>query len=169
MNDIMLFDKTNNIPGHTQGFFEQLGKMLERNRQECCPKNPEFMPVVDYMSSALQNKLPLRSARIHANDGVGAFTIEIGAPSNRERVKVFARKHGPLDPSNPKGRNPGELFLWGQNGLRKRRSYNDKTALWIINSVLANGGIYAAVPIEESLDDIEMDLEGVLSLFRLVG
>jgi hypothetical protein len=117
-------------------------------------KHPEFLPGVDYMSSALQNKLPLRRAVIRGNDGVtGPFTIEIGDPWERDRVRVFASKHRPLDPSNPKDQNPGDMFLWGKNGMRWRKPHDYETALWIIKSVLANGGIYSAAPIQDGLDD----------------
>jgi len=156
VKDFYLFDEMNNIPDHTQQLFIQLGEVLERNRHQCCPNHPDFLPVVDYISLALQNKLPLRSAKIIGDDGsTGPFTIEIGAPWDLDRVHVFARKHRPLDPSNPKDRNPGDMFLWGKNGMRKRKPHDYQTALWIIHSVLANGGIYAAAPIENSLDDFE--------------
>lgn len=51
-------------------------------------------------------------------------------------------------------RNPGDMFLWGKNGMRQRKPHDYRTALWIINSVMANGGIYVAGPISASSDSL---------------
>lgn len=104
---------------------------------------------------------------IRGDDGLtGPFTIEIGDPWDHDRVHVFARKHRPLDIWDPKDRNPGDMFLWGKNGMRQRKPHDYRSALWIINSVLANGGLYAAGPIKYSSDAFGLDSQGRTGLFH---
>ena len=139
---LRLFEVLPTINQNERDLLIHLGESLENHREKCISSHPEFAEVLDQAAGILKNNMDVKAFIIRGDDHlVGCFTIRLGDPMEPVQVNVFAY---PAKEKQPEHRLLGDLFTWKNNQIVRREHESYYLYHKIIDSVLANGGVFAA-------------------------
>ncbi len=156
------------ISKQERDYFCYLAEVLESHRGSCNQHHLEMLPILDRACRLLRGGTDPGWIVLKGDDfRTGKFTLRVGDPD--EPIQLYVWRY-PLTLHPPHTRHPrkishrkpqtkfqleigfgGHLFCWRGRKLRNRMQKDYLPALFVVNEILSNGGLFSAGPISSGI------------------